>query len=153
MNIVIAIQAKWCTRQTKWCALLQKGLYSENTGVSHSCLLFNWQWLYSLFFTSAPATLGQVPPEGHPFNPTLVSTSSKRHRIERGMLCRGKQDIPSSLALVPMVICGGTNIVFYCVTHIWLWWTQRSEYTVSQIVMIFFVCCTAISIVVVVYCH
>ena len=23
---------KWCTRQTKWCAPLQKGLYSENTG-------------------------------------------------------------------------------------------------------------------------
>ena len=67
--------------------------------------------------------------------------------------CSGKQDIPSSLASVPTVIRGGTNIVFYCVTHIWLWGTQRSEYTVSQIVMIFLVCFTAISIVAVDYCH
>ena len=28
MNIIIAIQTKWCTRQTKWCAPLQKGLVS-----------------------------------------------------------------------------------------------------------------------------
>jgi len=25
-------------------------------------------------FSSAPASMGQLPPEGHPFNPTVVST-------------------------------------------------------------------------------
>ena len=37
MNIIIAIQTmvqKWCTRQTKWCAPLQKGL--ENTDSAYS---------------------------------------------------------------------------------------------------------------------
>lgn len=54
----------------------QYGAISDNNYINvHSQTVMTPIYLLMFSFFSAPASMGQLPPEGHPFNPTVVSTT------------------------------------------------------------------------------